>query len=111
MSPVKALPPPAAPAAQAPPAKEKVVPPSPPMLIKDKERGSRYTRIGFLGEVSVVFACGGVGVDGGRAALPGCTRCRTRRRGDGRSRSSTRPMSALRRTRQRSAYRGGAGEY
>ncbi|KAK4684394.1 hypothetical protein P7C73_g5784, partial [Tremellales sp. Uapishka_1] len=30
--------------------KEKVVPPSPPLTIKDKERGYQYARVGFLGE-------------------------------------------------------------
>jgi hypothetical protein len=31
---------------------EKVVPPTPPLTIKDKDRGVKYDRIGFLGEVS-----------------------------------------------------------
>ncbi|WVQ80413.1 hypothetical protein IAT38_002518 [Cryptococcus sp. DSM 104549] len=40
-------------AAQAPPLpskKEKIVPPSPPLKIRDKDRGWEYIRVGFLGE-------------------------------------------------------------
>lgn len=42
---------------QAAPAKkaEKVVPPSPPRVIRDKQTGRSFTRIGFLGEVSDWF--------------------------------------------------------
>lgn len=42
---------------QAAPAKkpEKVVPPSPPRVIRDKQTGRSFTRIGFLGEVSDLF--------------------------------------------------------
>ncbi|WWD22337.1 hypothetical protein CI109_106828 [Kwoniella shandongensis] len=36
--------------AAAQPKKEKVVPPDPPLIIKDRERGWNYTRVGFLGE-------------------------------------------------------------
>lgn len=31
--------------------KEKVVPPSPPLIIRDKLQGYQYKRVGFLGEV------------------------------------------------------------
>ncbi|ODN75912.1 hypothetical protein L202_05897 [Cryptococcus amylolentus CBS 6039] len=40
---------PPAPAA-APVKKEKIVPPSPPLKIKDRDRGCEYLRVGFLGE-------------------------------------------------------------
>lgn len=46
-----AEPPVQAPAA-APAKKEKIVPPSPPLKIKDRDRGHEYMRVGFLGEVS-----------------------------------------------------------
>lgn len=38
--------------AAAPAKKEKIVPPSPPLKIKDRDRGYEYMRVGFLGEVS-----------------------------------------------------------
>jgi hypothetical protein len=40
---------------------EKVVPPSPPRVIKDRVNGTSFTRVGFLGEVrlrSVLFRHG-----------------------------------------------------
>lgn len=38
--------------AAAPVKKEKIVPPSPPLKIRDRDRGYEYMRVGFLGEVS-----------------------------------------------------------
>lgn len=35
--------------------KEKVVPPSPPRVIRDETTGHAYKRVGFLGEVSCFF--------------------------------------------------------
>lgn len=36
--------------AAAPVKKEKIVPPSPPLKIRDRDRGYEYMRVGFLGE-------------------------------------------------------------
>jgi polo-like kinase 1 len=37
--------------------KEKVVPPSPPRVIRDETTGNAYRRVGFLGEVSRAQFC------------------------------------------------------
>lgn len=84
-----------------PPRKDKPVPPTPPLHIKDRGRGVTYSRTGFLGEVSKPLEMGDKRLTCNRAASLVFTRWLTRRRPARRSRWSTRRRSRPRRTKPR----------